>query len=335
MDFQLPENHKFACLAFSGASVGGSFPQQISLGNELWAFSESPFSLDASWREWMGSIVADEVEKANLVLLAEQGSESPGVLDDETKQLNRRARHLLEGVLLAGVPRFRSLVTFAGATVGSRVQIRQVGRARTFYFQKGARPVAVSAEAVVEAAKICWSIEELSSEDYVTSRLLRGLDAWRRGLLELYNGYRLHEFVRSLETILNVSGRWKFASRLKLFLEGPPPTDAHDDREVNLDLVEIYKIRNEIEHLNPLGTALEPASRGDDWQSVYTKLCLQAEIISRFVYRRVLSNAQLQRVFSTDQSVQDFWDEPAEKRQETWGARHDLAAELTDLLEEQ
>ena len=332
MDFELPQNHKFACLAFSGATVDGDVADEVELGNGLWAFSRNPLPSDEPWRDWMGRIVADQLDRANFVLLAEQVSESPEVLDDETKRLERQVGNLLHGVLLGGIPGYASLLVFAGARVGPRFQIRQMGRGRNFYFQAGARPMPVRAEGVAQAARMCWNIEKLAGEDYVSSRLLRGSDAWKRGVQERYEGYRLHEFVRSLEAILNVAGRKKFARRLKLFVEGPPPTDDEHDDELDPDLVETYKIRNEIEHVKRLGMALQDLCSGRDWESVYTERCAQAEAISRFVYRRIFSDSGLQPIFATDESVEHFWSRPVEERQEIWGPRLDMTAAVNELL---
>jgi hypothetical protein len=56
----------------------------------LWAWTDRGLDVPARWREWIGSIRADQIENCNLVLLSKMPSRTPGVLDGENQLLQRR-----------------------------------------------------------------------------------------------------------------------------------------------------------------------------------------------------------------------------------------------------
>jgi hypothetical protein len=68
----------------------------------LWAWTDTAaLGLPAHWREWIGSVRAEEIEGCNLVLLAKMPSSSPKVLDGENGLLKTRVSGFYRGLLLA------------------------------------------------------------------------------------------------------------------------------------------------------------------------------------------------------------------------------------------
>jgi hypothetical protein len=77
MPFDLPIGYKFACFALEGVSLDGQLRAPIDLGNGLWVVSGPPFELGEAWREWLGSIEAERLQRCNITLLAISPSEHP------------------------------------------------------------------------------------------------------------------------------------------------------------------------------------------------------------------------------------------------------------------
>ena len=80
MNYQFKNNGKFAILTFNNvyADLPGA-PFQLSDGT--WAMRSLPVPDLGIWKEWIGSIRLDGLRGANLVLLAEEGSDNPEVVD--------------------------------------------------------------------------------------------------------------------------------------------------------------------------------------------------------------------------------------------------------------
>ena len=74
MPFPLPVGHKFSCVALANAGVARELRTAIDLGDELWVLFEPPFELEGHWREWLGTVRAEYLSRANLVVLAHHAS---------------------------------------------------------------------------------------------------------------------------------------------------------------------------------------------------------------------------------------------------------------------
>ena len=62
-----------------------------------WVFADKRFDMPPHWREWLGTIRAQEVEGSNLFLLSKVHSQTPDILDGENAELKRRAGHFYSG----------------------------------------------------------------------------------------------------------------------------------------------------------------------------------------------------------------------------------------------
>ena len=88
MPFRLPEGHKFACVCLVYAGVDRTLKDQLlDLGSGVRAIFGSPFEIEGHWREWLGTVKAQNLAQTSLALLAHAQSNRPGVLDDENEAL--------------------------------------------------------------------------------------------------------------------------------------------------------------------------------------------------------------------------------------------------------
>src|SRR5882757_985789 len=93
------DNEKYGLLSLNikGAETGLA-DEQIS--PELAALTRALFKMPAHWREWPGSIRAEEVEDCDLFILSKLDSKQPGVLDGENQTLQARVWNFYRGLLL-------------------------------------------------------------------------------------------------------------------------------------------------------------------------------------------------------------------------------------------
>jgi hypothetical protein len=85
-----------------------------------------PFNIPPHWREWLGSIRADEVQNSNLFLLSKLHSLTPDILDGENQKLKQRVWHFYVGLLLAStVAPAHKPVMLTGSRRDGEVEIRQ------------------------------------------------------------------------------------------------------------------------------------------------------------------------------------------------------------------
>lgn len=82
MAFQFRTNSKFAMLALDG--MFSDLPDaEFQLSDGTWVMPRVPAVADLGiWKEWIGSIRARSLERTNLVLLAEEESGNPLILDE-------------------------------------------------------------------------------------------------------------------------------------------------------------------------------------------------------------------------------------------------------------
>jgi hypothetical protein len=104
--FQFPQQAKFAFVAFTNVYTDIVNEQQLSDGT--WVFHRFPVEVDNSWREWLGTIGVQELERSNLFIMSSEASSLPHVLDEHHEKLKRKVAHIfsalqmLEGLEYSG-----------------------------------------------------------------------------------------------------------------------------------------------------------------------------------------------------------------------------------------
>jgi len=137
----LEQGDKFAYLALAGASLAAPLGRATYLGYGCWALPALAVPPDGQWREWIGTLLSEEIERANLVLFAKARSAKPDVLDSEIQDLLTRAEYLLWGLAItAGVPRYRRAVSLAGGWAGVQPQVLMLERPAHLFTTAGMPP---------------------------------------------------------------------------------------------------------------------------------------------------------------------------------------------------
>ena len=173
----------------------------MELAPGLWFAQRLPFALEPHWREWIGTVRADQLTKAQLILIAKSPSNAPDDLDGDNERPMNLISRFYQGVQLA-VPIWveGEVVRLTGANRGGHVDVRQISSitrpSLTHYGQidlSGTSDLRIAAELVP-------ILNEFPKEKYL--RLCRVLNAYFSGIVENDLRERLHQFCRCVEGLI-------------------------------------------------------------------------------------------------------------------------------------
>ena len=319
MDFHLQTSEKFACIAFENLAIDGSLSKPVSLGEGLWTLPEHPFDLDNRWREWIGKIRADQVDRCNFFLLAVKASTRPDILDDENELLRKQLNRLLYGLLLQGIPDHVDGFVLAGARVSEETMIRQFSELREFYNSNPSHRVKVN-ESTCMTAKIFEEGYKAIESSTAYERVKRGMSALARAISEPTVQERIHEYARALEALVKPEigkSTAQFAHRCQTF--------ALAGTMANQILEECYKIRSAVEHMNLVDDALTDYS-SDKRQLIAPQRLRQIEGLAFSVYLKLATSQSHVRLFETDTLIDAYWSRRDDERRTAWGSPIDITA---------
>lgn len=323
MAFQFRENSKFAMLALDG--IYSDLPDsEFQLSDGTWVMPRVPGVADLGiWKEWIGSIRAGSLVRANLVLLNEEASDNPLILDDVHNRLRDSLGqlfyflHFRQGIECSGANEPDLL---CGSCANGNPIIRQMNKLPAFYQSRGYTRAPINEEWLKEALALRSGSRVIGSAAGDFRRVILGLNVLFSGLRET-GQERLHQVVRSLEAlILPDTGKTKkqFIHRCQTFVTpGAPAQQA---------LQEVFDMRSDTEHLQDWNRAVQtyPVAEREDvcWQRTR-----QAERLACFAYSRVLLDATVQAHFRTDDTLEQFWKLPDDQRRAIWGKPLDITKE--------
>jgi hypothetical protein len=239
------DNEKYGLIALHAGSSVQLKPTEIAPG--LWAASEPFVMLTPLWREWLGTIRAQQIERCNVFFLVKIRSATPDILDQENLDLENQAWRAYLGLLLSKLfATAEEPLVISGARQGPEVGIRQLVNLpqpihdaldmlhqldASHVARAGQLAAALSAYSRASPAGGCWRFTRVVS-----------LYAATRAIKEMVD--RIHQYARCLDglTVPPMRGGTgkNFADRVSLFVGS-----AHRDLFETL-----YKLRGEIEHLH-------------------------------------------------------------------------------------
>jgi hypothetical protein len=314
----LPIEHgeTFACAVFSGFDLAfAGIPALMRLGRGQWSSDTLPFSLDDWWRDQLGKIVVERVEKSSNFVLTSKAS-SPA--DDEILLLNR-VEWLLWGIaIFAGIPTFQLARAIFGQ-LGQGIPRIHIGSVPSLFRSYGLERPEAEPDDFVRAARFAERIEEMYRRRREYPRLywraLSGFTAFRLAAQTPHGESRLLQFVRAIESFLpaSVFGEKKFADNGKTFLS------QHDESAELLG--EIYRLRNKTEHHEHFEEARLSGSVPEETANRRTR---QAEALCRVLFRRLFTeSAGFLDWYRDTSAIERFWADPTFVR-DIWGNPFDL-----------
>jgi hypothetical protein len=287
--------------------------KQVS--NGLWFTTRLPFKLNRHWRESIGTLRVEQIEGAQLILLAKCASQALDILDGENQHLLGLVGRFYQGLLLAAPIWVEGdAVQISGANRGGAIDARQIGNitppGRFHYGQIGL----IGATALNTAAELVPILNGFPAGTY--RRLCRVLNIYFSGIAQNDVRERLHQFCRCIEGLIFAEpGKTtsQFKSRTELFVG----TRQHDF------MGSLYLNRSAVEHMNdPILASTSEKVRSDE----FLKMTRLAEGIARHCIRNILLKPSLRQHYFDEASLGAFWALGDSERAALWGSALDLAA---------
>jgi hypothetical protein len=314
------DGEKFGLVSLSVKLDGDIAPRMLT--RHFLALTTT-FAIPPLWRDWLGSIRADELDDCNLFLLSKLPSLTPGVHDAENHTLRQRVWNFYVGLLLASTfsPAHKP-VMLTGARQNGDINIREqtdldcpVPSLFRFY------PPVVAAD-IRRAAQLAENMEALAAAFPAPKcwRLNRVLHLYTEARSSPDPLERIHQYCRCIEgLILPTTGQTKrqFKSRTELFI-GPRHHDLMD---------ELYDLRSAVEHLHE-NRYLESFDREIRLDLVQKEAI--AEHIARTALARIIGCKPLWSRFANTSALAQFWGLTGTDRQLIWGDPIDPLDALAD-----
>lgn len=314
MPSEIPPDTKFAAIHLANCWCG-ELSNSLVLDNELSVRTSPVMTLTEMDERRIGSDYAKAFAESNLVLVASRVSQTPGVLDDESLELEGRVYMLLYAVFTLGVPNFWPGVLTLGSKPGDQDPwANRIVLVNEFRRHRDVVPPQVTVESLQEAGRLTLGFMEIFEKDQ------QGFGRVRRGVNRLIRGWkaqsaldRLHAFVQALDGLMKLergSGERQFAERLAVIATA---------EQLHPTALELYRLRSHEEHLSDWPSTLSYVKQAERAEFV-SRRSFQAEILAGNAYRTLLSNADLRGEFH-DSRVDAFWEKPAK-----WKTRVDIDA---------
>jgi len=315
----LEPNCKFAVIAANNARV--DIPSALTLQDGTRVLSSSPFPLDATWRDWLGTMQSYNLQACNLFLLRTATSGWPdGQLSifggDVDTKLQSDVGGIFAFLRIVGSIEYSDAFLLAGHAEDGAPSCRHFATTMRFNTTGGCLPWVIREADLRTAVQLHRSYSALLGKFPEKWRFSRGCRALKVALEQDYASDRLHGFVRSLEAlILPAQGKTErqFVSRCSLFA-GPKAEEAN----IRALLQETYRMRCDIEHVHHWDRSLQayPTAEREDVARWRTR---QMEELACTVYRKVISDPVLQLHFYTDTAIESFWKKPEDEIRAAFG----------------
>jgi len=320
--FKFQEQAKYALVAVNMAYT--DLPQdkdwKYKLSDGTWIICQMPVSIEAFWKEWIGTIGLEALEESNLIMLCSESSTTdPMVLGEHGERLKKRISDIFYLLQLSGILGYEEANLLCGSFFEGKSNVRQMGEFFPFYPTKGHTLVPVNIKRLEKAAQLSKTFEEIDSIPDDFKRLKWGFWVLMDGLQKKHGEERIHQFVRSLEAlILPEIGRTRaqFVHRCQTFAKA-----SHNTKQI---LEEAFDLRSMAEHLNDWEQALNSHPR-DDRETVALHRTRQMEQLASFAYSHILESRTVLNHFINEKKLGQFWGDKDDKdRRNIWGTQLDL-----------
>ena len=292
MEFQIPANSQFACIAIESLSLSNELNDLIDLGAGRYALIKPTFALEQFWQSQLGEIATKQIQESNLLLATVTSSDrSDGSID---RELIRSVRSSLYSLFVQGIYFQSGGILFCGGKTSGSIVIRSVQHLDNYFFSRETVTASLDPAVFHASSDIADGLESLYLAQDSYRRLKRGFHSYLDGFSARHEESRIRHFVRAIEAIVRPDigkTRRHFVYRGQLFVGRG--TDAMDL------LGDLYDLRSCAEHMNDLHE-LYPALSQKDIDNRTALRSFQAELLASYVYRRICENADLRSVFATD-----------------------------------
>lgn len=310
-------NTKFGILALDDCA-GVYLERPVALGDGISVHPGCPIELEEHWRIWLGTLHAEHLTGANLVFTVQVDSETPTVVDAETKRLHEQLLALRFGLCLHGIPDYsNNLIALGGIDDEGVTSVREIQIPALVYRHPYGRRPTITAETLASTSMCARQILALYDNQGAFRRVRAGFRACTRGMEELAPGERLHQYVRALDGLTMLrprEGRREFSRRAQLFATGDT---------IATTLVQLYQLRSAQEHLNEFRNVFGELTEAD-CRRMHSLRAWQAEQAALQAYQRLFTTRGLLTRLESDANIREFWALDDHTRRAVWGTACDL-----------
>ncbi len=314
----IPRGHKFAILAVSNLESSlpqGSKPLRVS--SACFVSRIPPAELDAGWTKWVGSLFADSFRSATFFIACHAPSKNPGIVDAQSRRLERLMRLIWLGAMLAGgVPTQEGTRWASGEYPSSGdPNVRGLSTGPECWSSSILPHYrrAVDVRCLKRGVSIANGLAKLAGKR-ACFRIQKGLRMLIRGMHEEFIDDRVHAYVRALDGVLKLpkgDSQGAFASRASnAFLT----SDAGNEPT----LKEAYKLRNAVEHLKPIEVEIDGPRTKQAKLRRATLRAIQIETLAFSAYRQLAESANLRSRLKDDAHIDAFWAQDAVTIARAW-----------------
>jgi hypothetical protein len=310
---------KFAIVAaenvFTAFLDDKNFPYQLSDGT--WILGRMPVTVDADWKEWIGTIRLKQLENSNLIMMYSEASTAPQLLDKHHERLKKRLSQTFSLLQLSGVLEYEGANLLCGSFFEGKAEVRQMNEFPFFYQTRGYTRIPVTIDRLEKSVQLRKALEKMDPMPDEFKRLKWGWRVLMDGLQNEHGEERIHQFVRSLEAlILPEIGRTKrqFTHRCQTFAKASP--------SATQIIEEAFELRSMAEHLNNWEQALGSFPI-DDREIIALHRTRQMEQLASFAYSHIFESDTIRNHFIDDMKQGEFWELPDNTRKNVWGTQLD------------
>lgn len=277
------------------------------------------FEISSIWKDWLGSIRIEQVQKSNLFAIKCVQSDDPFVINKEDHQLRLDIEIAYISLFVSGfTPIYSEPVLLSGAFRDAKPDVRQVKQlcapTRVGYYNIADQSIIdfCGAEKIYDAIAGCDVTHR--------SRLNIILNTYLEARRKAYMLDRIHQYVRVVEAfILPEIGRTKkqFKSRTELFIGSK--------HHASMD--EIYDIRSNVEHMKDFRSVSENRAA----RLRHLSFDIMMENLARLIISKTLTDQRLFSIFMCEDQLRYFWSQDNQYRKSIWGSPIEFDAVMKDF----
>ena len=299
--------NKFAVIAVPESTAGLAPGPVIDLGDGFAVSHALPAGALDTWKERLGGIHTEELERTGLFLWSFRESATPEVLDDENRQLERDVLRLYLG-LLVGMSNFSNgrLTVISGGVEDNVARARTLTTYPRTWRTPGSSCPSFTIARLRRVGELAKALRQHTNKP--DNRGVRALRAFRQAAEARELDLRLHQFVRSTDAFLDSHRAEQFSQRLGRVCAG----------RCKAALDELYGIRSGIEHLHGPYKRMVKNPRGGRLLRLAHR-CTQAEAIARYMLQTYLLQPSLWSTFEQVSTIDALWNSPTTRLRSLWG----------------
>jgi len=197
VDYQFQKKSKFALLTVN--DVHTDLPSvAFQLSDGTWVMPGVPVPNLGIWKEWIGSIRAERLSRANLVLFVEEPSQNPEIVDEVHERLDKALSDLFYMLhLRTGIEVAEGADLLCGSSINGVPGIRQMSHMPTFHQSKGWQRAPITTAWLEESLVLRAGVAAMDTDKTQFRRVVRGLVTLFKGLQETAQD-RLHQKVTEM-----------------------------------------------------------------------------------------------------------------------------------------